>query len=66
MENYSSRFQNARSMYLLLLQYPYISLLVSASRSSHKYNTAPEGCLVIDWQDLMMVLGGAVMKEVHL
>ena len=32
------------------------------SRSSQKYNSAPEGCPV-DWQDLMMVLGGAVMKE---
>ena len=34
----------------------------SGSRSSQKYNTAPEGCPV-DWQDLMIVLGGAVMKE---
>ena len=30
--------------------------------SSQKYNSDPEGCPV-DWQDLMMVLGGAVMKE---
>ena len=35
---------------------------VSESRSSQKYNTAPEGCPV-DWKDLMMVLGVAVMKE---
>ena len=30
--------------------------------SSQKYNSDPEGCPV-DWKDLMMVLGGAVMKE---
>ena len=35
---------------------------VSGSRSSQKNNTVPEGCPV-DWQDLMMVLGIAVMKE---
>ena len=34
----------------------------SESMSSQKYNTDPEGCPV-DWQDLMMVLSGAVMKE---
>ena len=27
-----------------------------------KYYSAPQGCPV-DWHDLMMVLGGAVMKE---
>ena len=34
----------------------------SESMSSQKHNNDPEGCPV-DWQDLMMVLGGAVMKE---
>ena len=34
----------------------------SENISSQKCNTDPEGCRV-DWQDLMMVLGGAVMKE---
>ena len=49
-------------MYLLLLQ---LSYFASECRSSQKYNTAPEGCSV-DWQDLMTVLGGAVMKEENL
>ena len=35
---------------------------VSESRSSQKYNTAPEGCPV-DWQDLKMILGGVVMID---
>ena len=39
-----------------------ISLFCFREQSSQKYNTAPEGCPV-DWQGLMMVLGGAVMKE---
>ena len=34
----------------------------SESRVDQKYNADPDGCPV-NWQDLMMVLGGAVMKE---
>ena len=30
--------------------------------TSQNYNTDPERCPV-DWQDLMMVMGSAVMKE---
>ena len=48
-------------MLVVCICYHYNFLFLS-SRSSQKYNTAPEGCPV-DWQDLMMVLGGAVMKE---
>ena len=51
-------FPNASSMHMLLLQYSYISLFCFRKWSSQKYNCAPEG-----WQDLMMVLGGAVMKR---
>ena len=47
---------------MLLLQLSYISLFCFREQSSQKYNSAPEGCPV-DWQNLMMVLGGAVMKE---
>ena len=43
---------------MLLLQLSYISLFCFREYSSQKYNSAPEG-----WQDLKMVLGGAVMKE---
>ena len=48
-------------MLVVRICYHYNFLFLS-SRSSQKYNTAPEGCPV-DWQDLMMILGGAVMKE---
>ena len=48
---------------MLLLQLPYnIALFCFRELSSQKYNTVPEGCPVC-WQDLNMVLGGAVMKE---
>ena len=50
------------SMHMLLLQLSYISLFCFREYSSQKYNYDPEGCPV-DWRDLMMVLGGAVMKE---
>ena len=34
----------------------------SENMSSQKYNSDPEGCPV-DWQDLMMILDSAVIKE---
>ena len=48
---------------MLLLQNFHIFLSFgSESMSSQKYNSDPEGCPV-DWQSLMMVLGGTVMNE---
>ena len=55
-------FPKTSSMHMLLLQLSYISLFCFREKSSQKYNSAPEGCPV-DWQDLMMVLCGALMKE---
>ena len=55
-------FPNASSMSMLLLQLSYISLFCFRVLSSKKNNSDPEGCPV-DWQDLMMILSGAVMKE---
>ena len=48
-------------MYIIVTTFIFFSV-ASESKSNQKYNSDPEGCPV-DWQDLMMVLGGAVMKE---
>ena len=48
-------------MLVVCMCYNFLSLLQRVEVAK-KYNTTSEGCPV-DWQDLMMVLGGAVMKE---